>query len=364
MVKKTIFDEVIYRYGQARSRLPFLLRRPLGFFFYLTGRCNLKCHFCWQRQEEERAASFIDTTKNEMTPGEWAKVVSNIPRGAFLGLSGGESTLSKALPVILQKAKGRNPVTVNSNGVNWSGEHFELFTGGAVKNLSVSLDGFAPVHDAGRGAMGLFDKVVANINELNRLRSNGRPSLTIKTVAMNENLEQLVDLWRFCRDELKADTFNVSFLKEGDLAQFSLLCHDDIKSMLRGAPAMLYDYHDPAKVLAVMDELLEQGRSSSCRVELYPRMGNTSQISVLLDKKGQGVYAPCYLPWSMVVVLPDGSVIPCLSYWLGNVREHGYDVMRVLRENRYKQFCSFLRSRGSDLPHSCCACCFAKVKSN
>jgi radical SAM protein with 4Fe4S-binding SPASM domain len=364
MITKAQSDEIIYQFGRARSVIPKVIRRPLGYFLYITGRCNLNCTYCWQRHQDDNPHGLANSTLSPLAPEEWVRVVERLPRPSFLGLSGGESTISPAFGPIIEAAtqRGRLALTVNTNGVSWKPSDIDLLTSPAVRNISVSIDGFRSVHDASRNRKGLFDKIVANIAKLNERRSSqGRPSLTIKTVLTDDSLDQLVQFREFCAEELKADTLNISFEKTGEHYQFSLLHHRDLDELFDSSESRLYSYRRRDEIVDVLEALLRCNRRSSCEVVVYPRMTSREQIAAFLQADGVGVYAPCHLPSAMVVVLPDGEVIPCQSFALGNVRDHAYEVGRVLKGDRYREFRERLSKCGSNLPDGCQVCCYAKV---
>ncbi|HUU42037.1 MAG TPA: radical SAM protein [Desulfatiglandales bacterium] len=345
--------------------MPFFLKRPLGFFFYLTGRCNLKCTFCWQREDEHRKSAWENSAKSELGPEEWVRIVQSIPKPSFLGLSGGEATISKAFkPVIEAASQRRIPVTVNTNGTLLGSDHIRLLTETSVKNVSISLDGFADVHNKYRGIDGLFNRIVLSIQKLNESRSSkNKPFLTIKTVLLDENVGQLGSFRKFCAKELKAETLNISFMKIGDHAQFSLKYCDDFHRLLREKHSALYPYKDPGRIAQVLIDLLRDNCRSRCKVQLYPQMMKLIQIQNFLEKEGKWTYNPCYLPWTMVVVLPNGEIIPCLSFSLGNVKDYGYDLTGIFGSERYRFFLDEISSFGSNVPTSCNVCCFLKVKN-
>ena len=361
MWTKSFADDAIYWYGATRIFFPRVFTRPLGFFLYITSQCNLHCGYCWQREEKDRCAGWMDTGAAPLDPDQWARVVRFLPFGCYVGISGGEPTLSGALPAVIRAAGPSRPVTINTNGVAWKDEHLELFTSGAVKNVSVSLDGFADVTDAVRGEPGIFDRIVSNVSRLRALRGKRKsPSLTIKAVLLDENAGQLPAFHRFCEKDLKAGTLNVSFLKQGCHAQFSMFSTDDLKRIFKDCGARLHAYKNPEKVAASLGALLNQGQGSPCRVQVYPRMKTPNQASRFLRVAGLSGYRPCTLPWAQVAVLPDGEVIPCLSLALGNVKNHGYAVLDVLKKEGYARFCAMIRAAGDQLPEACHACCYLR----
>ena len=364
MLSKQLIDEFVYRYGQFRSLFPALLCRPLGYFLYITGECNLDCSYCWQRHQEDTASvdGWTNTTHNALSTDEWIKVVNALPSKSFLGISGGESTISPSFGPVIEAAAGRLPISVNTNFLSIKDQHIDLLTRSGVRNVSVSLDGFAEVHDWSRQRKGSFDKIVENIHRLHQAKQGReKPTLTIKTVLMNENVDRLIEFREFCSNELKANELNISFEKIDNHFQFSLLHNRDHEKVFKDSAPRLYEYENIDEIYRVLVELLEQNKRSSCDVILYPRMSTKQQIKRFLEARGENVYSPCYLPLSMVTVLPDGEVIPCLSCGLGNVRASNYSVQEVIARDQYKSFWKQLVS-SPGLVKACNICCFSKVQ--
>lgn len=362
MISKQFMDTIIHKYGGLRKTIPGLLPNPLGYFLYLTCRCNLKCDYCWQRKDELRKPNWHNSCSDEMKAEDWINVVRNISRPSFLCLSGGEASLSTAFaPVLKEAANRRIPVTVNTNGHALHGKNLDLLFEHGVKNISVSLDGFADHHDKCRKKSGLFDSIVENIRELNSRRtSTSKPSLTIKTVLLDDNCEDLPAFRQFCEQELKAQCLNISFAKEGDHAQVSLKYCSDQAEILTGSQASLHQYSNQRMMTKNLSKLLADNATSSCSVALYPQMNSENEIAAALEAKGKNVFRSCRFPWAGVTVLPDGQVTPCLSIALGNVRDHAYSISHVLKQGPYSIFLDKIARMGANLPDCCTACCFLR----
>ncbi|MBF0134695.1 MAG: radical SAM protein [Magnetococcales bacterium] len=365
---KSLSDSLLHHYGRARSAMPALLTRPLGFFFYITGRCNLDCNYCWQREDEQvadRKSGWVNSAARELPPAAWVAAVEKLPRPCFLGLSGGEATLAKSFPDIMAAATRRGiPTTVNTNAAALRPRQLEQMLAGSLRNLSISLDGFAEVHDSGRRIPGLFQRIVQTIETYNRLRQ-GRSGvhLTIKSVLTDANVEQMLAFRQYCATTLHAETLNISLAKTGNHAQFTLMHHEDARRVIQEKPASLYPYSNPEKVAMLLERLLHDNRSSPCRVTLYPWMPHPDRIRYFLKQSGESVYQPCYLARAMVSVLPDGTVIPCLSLGLGNLGNYHYDIVELLRDNQpYRQFLEKMRQAERTLPAACNVCCFSRVR--
>lgn len=329
MISKALSDELIYQYGNFRRIFPYLFRRHLAYFFYIIGGCNLDCTYCWQREQEKAPGAFTDSSRRPLRPGDWVSVVRALPRPALIGLSGGEATLSPAFAPIIAAARNRALITVNTNGTFFSDPALAAMVEPHVRNISVSLDGFRAAHDASRNGVGLFDKVCVNIQRLHQACGRRKKStLTIKTVLTDETVDDLPAFRNFCAKELGASTLNISMQKQGDHHQYSLLHHPD-PAMAFGGQAELFPYARVDDIIRVVGGMMAD-RNNPCQVVLYPRIGDVATLRRFLEAGGRDVYAPCHLPRALITVLPDGEVIPCQSLGLGNVRDHGWRIQRVL----------------------------------
>ena len=65
--------------------------------------------------------------------------------------------------------------------------------------LSVSLDGYGKNHDINRNKDGIFDKIVANFENMNS--KSKRPMIDIKTIVLENNLDDLVKLYKLCDEK-------------------------------------------------------------------------------------------------------------------------------------------------------------------
>jgi len=361
-------DKILDIYGRIRQRAPFLLRRPLGYFFYITARCNLNCAYCWQREKIQPQHSEIGKMgDNELSAEEWIRVIDSIPRPSFVGLSGGEPLLHNGFMQIIQHLAGRLPYTVNTNGILLD----ERILTGLIKykaaNLSISLDGFADCHDAAREKPGLFSHITEKVKCLNSLKKSmysNKPSLTIKTVLLDNNIDHLIKFYKFCDETLKADCLNVSLMKTTKHAQFDFRIYENLKKVRDVGEPLCYEYSQQNKTAEILANLLDSSRNRRCRVTLYPKMYSQPEIRLLFKTRGKGISSPCYIPWSQIVILPDGNIIPCLSVKTANIRDLGYNVRQIDRLKSYKQFLDWrqVANRDQDPPVECNMCCFSEVK--
>jgi len=367
MSSKLTADNILERYGHARALMPFLIRKPLGHFFYITSKCNLNCDYCWQRELPGKDSENSRADRKELSGKEWINIIKSVPKLSFIGITGGEPLLHPDFKEIIKQLSGRVSYTLNTNGILLSDDIIESLIKSKASNISISLDGFSNVHDVSRKRSGLFDLIVERIERLNfHKKKNGsrKPTLTVKTVLLDPLVDQIGEFYQFCDKVLGADCLNISLMKTTEHAQYDFRVYEnmsDIKNI--GAPEC-YAYEKSNKIPGALEYLLGLSKRGKCKVLLYPKMGGKTAADLLLKSKGKEVFDSCHIPWALVVILSDGSVIPCLSLRVANIRDLNYDVKQISKSLRYYNFLKWRdgMNKGGKSPAECNMCCFSRVK--
>lgn len=364
-INKPDSDVMIEQYGKWNNKLGSFRRMPSIYFFYITDICNLDCHYCWQRAE--------NSTPNpipELDLEEWMKIVDNLPRFSFVGLSGGEATVFPGIKELVRKIKEKShPMSLNTNGILLEEDKLLTFVESGMDNISISVDGFAENFDKARGYEGLFDRIERNVKRLNQIKKEfgtDKPTLTIKTVLLDECVDELEDFYDYVTNELLAENLNISFMKTSDHVQMDTRILQEWQQVLDKGEPVLYPYQNKEKVVQTLLRLFEKSENSKCAVSLYPKMKTEKEIRHLLDNNGVNVYQPCHVPWAMSIVSPVGDVIPCLSLNMGNLRDNDYDIKKIYYSEKYDKFLGWLDSvnDAGKTGSPCNMCCFLRVKTN
>jgi len=324
---------------------------PLRYFFELTYLCNLNCPYCYVGE---------DRKKDELTTEEWFKIIDQIPFYSFVTLVGGEPLLRKDFIPILERVakKTFGKLNVVTNGILINDEIIDAFIRTKMMLLSVSLDGYGENHDKNRGKEGIFDEIISN---LDNLRSKSRkPMIDIKTIVLENNLDDLPKLYKLC-DEMNFDFLSISFLRNNDLKQNSVLRETF------GEEFYLQRY--PIKPYFDMDHFKEiyreiESMRGKTKIRFAPKFDEKNileQIETFFnypeDKPIQEVYEPCLYPYSNMMINPEGDIYPCLSLKIGNVR--GKSLKEVLNKPK---FCCFRKNlKYSKVFEACQMCCELRV---
>lgn len=329
---------------------------PLRYFFELTYLCNLQCPYCYVGEERK---------KNELTTKEWFKVIDQIPFYSFVTLVGGEPLLRKDFIPILEKTakKTFGKLNVVTNGLLINDEIIDAFIRTKMMLLSVSLDGYGENHDKNRNKEGIFDKIITNLENLNSKRGQGRPMVDIKTIVLENNLDDLPKLYKLC-DEMNFDFLSISFLRNNNLKQNSVL-REEFGEEFYAQKYPIKPYFDMEHFKEVYRQIKEMNKSSKVQIRFSPKFDGKNALEKIekfysYDENMpiQAIYEPCKYPFSNMMINPQGDVYPCLSLKIGNVRE------KSLKEIfNIPKYCCFRKNlKASGVFEACQMCCELKVK--
>lgn len=327
---------------------------PLRYFFELTYLCNLNCPYCYIGQERE---------KNELTTQEWFNIIDQIPFYSFVTLVGGEPLLRKDFIAILERTakKTFGKLNVVTNGILINDEIIDAFIRTKMMLLSVSLDGYGENHDKNRGKEGIFDKIISNLNNLNKKKNRkNRPMVDIKTIVLENNLDDLPKLYKLC-NEMGFDFFSISFLRNNDLKQNSIL-HETFIEEFYAKKYPIKPYFDMEHFKEVYREI--KAIKKKTQIRFSPKFGGRNVLEQIEkffnydeNKVIQEIYEPCLYPFSNMMISPQGDVYPCFPLKMGNVREKS--LKKVFNESKY---CCFRKNlKYSKAFEACQMCCELKV---
>jgi MoaA/NifB/PqqE/SkfB family radical SAM enzyme len=174
---------------------------------FVTSRCNAFCKTCFYWQELNRPG--------DLTLEQIQKVSRTMPLVTDLWLSGGEPSLRRDLPEIIDsfvRNNGVSRVIIPTNGLakplvhrivdSALGDHSHLDL-----YLNVALDGYGETHDSIRAVPGHWEKTLDCIESLYPLKDKyaDRFRLNINTVICAENYNELEMLSGFAWDNLRLD---------------------------------------------------------------------------------------------------------------------------------------------------------------
>ncbi len=300
----------------------FVKQNPLQFTFFVTSRCNARCPFCFYWQDRH-------SKQDELSLDEIEKVSRSLGDLLWLLFSGGEIYLRKDLPQIVDAFyRNNHPViiTLPTNGLAPDlilprTEEILSRSANSTVVVKVSLDGLGEKHDSVRNTPGSFEKAMETWEGLRRLCERYQNlQIGINTVFCRENQDDMDEIIDFVNGLPGCETHTISMVRgnpaDGSYKRIDLDKYrravDRLETDLKGARPKMYHF-TLARLKSAQDlvqrrliyETLRQGRRQ----------------------------LPCYAGRITAVMNEVGGVFPCeiLSDLMGNVRDNGYDLMRVFR---------------------------------
>jgi len=297
--------------------------RPLNLTFSVTYRCNARCRTCnvWKKRVED------------LTLLEYERIFDALGESLYwVTFSGGEPFIRPDLIDIVMACYDRcHPaiITIPTNGL-WGARVLEgvsrlsRHAPDAQIIINFSLDGIGPRHDELRGVPGNYEQLK---DAYLRLKAAGLPNVTvgIHSVVSRFNAEEIPALRKHVRDEFRPDSFITEMAEER-------LELDTVGEEITPAPQ---DY------AVVVDDLIADidatpspgfgGVIQAFRREYY-QLAHRTQVE-------QRQVLRCYAGLASAQIAPNGDVWTCCirAESMGNLRESGFDFMKVWTSSRADQ---------------------------
>ena len=346
---RDFYTSLSYNDKYGRAKIPF------RYFFELTYRCNLNCPYCYVGCERN---------KQELTTDEWKKIFDQIPFYSIATLVGGEPLLRKDFVEIFAylSKKIMHKVHIVSNGILINDEIIKAFVKYKLLLLSVSLDGYGKNHDLNRGKEGIFDKIISNLENLKTQKRN--QMIDIKTIVLNNNLDDLPKLYRLC-NKMGFEFLSISFLRNNNWKQNSILQESFIPEFTDNYP--IEKYFDLEHFKEIYKELISINGKTKLRFSpkfeysKNPLESIEKFFNLPSDKPTNEIYKPCTYPFTNMMINPEGFAYPCLSQKIGNVKEKS--LKELFNAPHYCCFRKNLKASGGTFG-ACQMCCELTPKEN
>lgn len=348
-ILRDTYTSLSYNDKLGRAKIPF------RYFLELTYKCNLNCPYCYVGSERN---------KQELTTDEWKRVIDQLPFYSIATLVGGEPLIRKDFVEIFAytSKKIMNKVHVVSNGILINDEIIKAFIKYKLLLLSVSLDGWGENHDKNRGKDGIFDRILSNLENLKS--QNKRQMVDIKTIVLENNLDDLVKLYQLC-DKMGFEFLSISFLRNNNWKQNSVLQESFIPEFTSDYPIKLYfDMEHFKEVYREIESLSKKSRvqlrfSPKFEYSKYPLEAIEKFFNTPAETPITDIYHPCTYPYNNMMINPEGFVYPCLSQKIGNVKDKS--LKELFNAPHYCCFRKNLKASGGVFG-ACQMCCELKVK--
>ena len=318
-------------------------RRPIQLTFFVTRKCNARCPFCFYIAPQGNPAE----SETDLSVEEIRNISSSLGRLLWLAFSGGEIFLRKDLTRISRIFYSLNKPSIMlypTNGlmperITDTIEDILRHCRHTVVVVKLSMDGLHKDHDAIRNTPGSFEKVMQSYRLLSRLLDRyPNFELGINTLFCSENQDKMDDIIDFVERLEHVNTHTISMVR-GNLVYPHYKRIDPWK------------YHHAIRRLQqnVRDKASGVYRFRGARLKAAQDILQRRFIYQTLLRRQRQI--PCYAGRLNLVLTELGNVYPCeiLSTSLGNVREHDYNVRKILRSERS-------RSVLDSIVHNRCYC--------
>jgi MoaA/NifB/PqqE/SkfB family radical SAM enzyme len=167
-------------------------------------------------------------------------------------------------------------------------------------------------------------------------------------MVLDENAEQLFEMYRYFTENLNIDTHSFQFLKGSSIQHADNMV--EFEDILKKSKAKTYQKFDIIKeqLQLVKQYNLQKGTVSFLhpKVDSLTSDGPFLRIDYLNDfnhiKKR---YSPCKFPWSSVHINVDGTLFPCLAVSMGTVKKQ--PLCDVISGATFTRFKNLIRKEGS-----------------
>lgn len=332
----------------ALRHLPSIFRkgRPIQLTFFVTRKCNAACPWCFYLKSTDAPAD-----GDELSLDEVDRVSRSLGRLLWVAFSGGEVFLRDDIeeiggifhdrnkpPVMLFPTNGLLPQVIRDRT-----ERILKRCPDSAIVVKLSLDGIAGDHDALRRSPGAFDKAMETYRLLGTLRErHANLELGINTVFLSENQDRMDEIVEFVKSLDVQGTHTISMVR-GNLRE------------------ECYKAVDIGKYRRAIDWLERDLKTGTASIHRFSgaRLKAAQDIlqrrlihrTLLADRR----LVPCYSGRLNLVLTETGDVHPCeiLGQRLGNVRDHGYDVRRLLRTERARAVLGPIADGACHCTHEC-----------
>jgi radical SAM protein with 4Fe4S-binding SPASM domain len=294
------------------------LSAPYRMDLALTYRCNNDCSHCYNPRDahDQRTSS-----SQELTSEEWKKILSQlweigIPHIVF---TGGEPTLRNDLPELIAYAQFLGQVTgLNTNARRLSNpEYVTQLVNSGLDHVQITLESHDPItHDNMVASNGAWEQTVAGIQ--NALAT--QLFVMTNTTLLSTNTPDIAHTLDFLA-ELGVPTIGLNAL------------------IYSGRGANVGTGLPESVLPSILEIARQKTQAAGQRLIWYTPTQYCNFDPVLLELGVKGCTAARY----NMCVEPDGSVIPCQSYYqsLGNLRVDAWEsiwnheLAIYLRERKY-----------------------------
>jgi len=286
--------------------------------YFVTWRCNGRCSFCdiWRKRTDY---------SDELTPKEIMNIFRQLKKIQVLRISGGEPFLRNDIAEIVNGIDQVNPPNVIHFSTNGLLTDRIIESVSAMKpqkkiHIKVSIDNIGSKHDEIRGVKHAYDKAMATVMGLCKVREKGGFHVGVNQAIVDES--EIGSYFKL-RD----------MLKPYDVPVYPSIAFDATNSLYSncgpvdpGLSFKPFGNFSEEKLKEFMEALLEDGKKVG---NLQEQLVNRYHLKGLYNRLVLGVSTPnpkCVALNNHMRLLPNGDIPVCLynSECIGNLRDQDF----------------------------------------
>jgi SynChlorMet cassette radical SAM/SPASM protein ScmE len=309
-----------------------LMSTPRSLDIAITGRCNLRCKYCFYA--DEMAA------RSDLFTGQWLTFFDQLGEMKVMDvcLTGGEAfTRSDLFELIDGIVANHMRYSILTNGTLITEKTLAQFEQGKrrqrLDSIQVSIDGStAEIHNLSRPS-----SFVRAVRGLRLLKDAGFP-LTVRVTINRHNLYDLENTARFLLKEIGISSFTTNDaipIGAGcqNAADVSLSPHEQLDAM-QIVSRLMRKYPDQMRAEA----------GPQAKIEMHAEMEHARATGEKTTRWQMGYLSACGCIFSKISIMHDGAIVPCHMLpgeVLGNILSdslvdiwNNHPILLSLRERR------------------------------
>lgn len=276
-----------------------------------TASCNLKCKFCWQRDEKRLEWCDYDRTISKERLKEIVDEAAELGVREWQVAGGWEPTanMEKTYPMLKRIKKHGMYGCITTSGVGFTEKQVKELVEIGWDQMLVSVEGpDSETHDSLTQIDGSFEKVKENVKLFQKYKKElgkDKPVYSIHAVLNSENYTKMKEMVEMGHDWGCEGVNFEPMLPWSEEAE-------EIK--LSERQQKILDYY--------IDEALEKAEELGIHTNLESLKGREDLVDKdedskevlekgVPDTKNNVVNAPCYVPWLSLEIRVSGKVVPC-----------------------------------------------------
>lgn len=330
----------------------------------VNNSCNLHCKMCDVGVNYPSSNFYQNLTGSQPLhmPLELFKKIADQTASYYpsakLGYAFTEPLVYKYLGESLHYAHSKNLyTTITTNALNLKKKADELLEG-HLKELYISLDGPADIHNEIRGYHLSFEKAVEGIEYL--MLKKKQPKIFLFCVITQWNIGHLK---RFLQHFQNCKLSGVGFMHTNYTPETVAMAHNSVYGKMYQATSsnMQGIQPDDYNLELLHDEMQEiKATRYPFPISFSPELNTRGMLHTFYHQPGVLIGKRCHDAFNAMMIKSNGDVIPahgrCYNLQIGNLHEH--DLRTIWNSSVVAQFRKTLNNAGGLLP-ACSRCCSA-----